>query len=277
MTDRDLHSGSAGSGETDSSLQESRSGDTGPRGEAHAVQLATVLTLARVAEFKNQVHPGHLKRINRLSEEIARDMLRLGAYPDELDADMVEKIGLASILHDVGMVSVPDHILDRNNQLLEWEELELIRNHATIGHEILQAGAESLPERSFLSIGADIARAHHERYDGSGYPVGLSGKDIPLAARIVAIADVFDALITERGYKRAWPVEDAVRWVTERAGTDFDPLAVQAFQTAIVRILAEEPDWAPQQSSQRPSLANEVLSSLRSLMDRFIGSSASVG
>lgn len=212
--------------------------------ELNAAQKATVLALARVAEHKDNVAPGHLQRIERLSAETARELYRRGAFPDEIDGSFLERIGMASILHDVGMICVPDKVVYSTEQLLA-DDFKTIRQHPKVGWEILRDAATPLRGQSVLSLAAEIARSHHERFAGGGYPYGISANAIPVAGRIVSVVDVFDALITDRSHRRAWTVEEARRWIDQQAGIHFDPQVVEAFQAVIDRILDVEPDWLP--------------------------------
>ncbi len=212
--------------------------------ELNTAQKATVLAMGSLAEYKDNAASGHLQRIERLVGDIAGELLAQGRFSDELDGDLAEKVGLAALLHDVGMMSVSDETLGIPGEL-EGSDMAAVQRHTVIGHRILSEAALPLRGRSLLSVAAEIARYHHERYDGSGYVEGLSGAAIPLPARIMAVADVFDALITDRRYRKALGVENAIGWIAERAGKDFDPLVVEAFLIVVRRIQADEPDWFP--------------------------------
>jgi putative two-component system response regulator len=132
----------------------------------------------------------------------------------------------AAPMHDIGKVGIADKILLKPGRL-EPEEFEIMKRHAMIGYELLQGSSSRV-----LQAGADIARGHHEKFDGSGYPEGLKGEDIPIFSRIVAVADVFDALTSERPYKKAWEVEAAVDFLKAGSGSHFDPACVSAFLNA---------------------------------------------
>jgi two-component system response regulator RpfG len=134
-----------------------------------------------------------------------------------------EDIELAAPMHDIGKVGIPDSILLKEGPLDE-REMAIMKEHPAIGYEILK----NSPSR-YITLGAEIALSHHEKYDGSGYPNGLEGENIPLAGRIVAVADVYDALTTRRPYKEAWPVDDAVDYIRNASGSHLDPLVVEAF------------------------------------------------
>jgi len=143
-------------------------------------------------------------------------------------------IGMASILHDVGKIGTPDHILFKPG-LLDHDERQVMQQHATIGAVILQKAADRVAGNSYLTLGTQIAASHHEHFDGQGYPAGLQGQSIPLAARIVAVVDVFDALLSLRPYKRAWNMDETLAYIRERAGSQFDPDVV----AALLRLIEE--------------------------------------
>jgi two-component system response regulator RpfG len=132
-------------------------------------------------------------------------------------------LGIAAPMHDIGKIGIPDAVLLKEGPLTTTE-LELMRTHPRIGYDILKGSPSK-----YLSMGALIALGHHERYDGTGYPNGLHGEDIPLVARVVAVADVFDALVTQRPYKHAWPLAEAIAFLRAQRGRHFDPQCVDAF------------------------------------------------
>jgi putative two-component system response regulator len=173
--------------------------------------------LALVAEFRDDDTQEHARRIGRMSGLLAR---ALG-----LDAQRVELIERASPLHDIGKIGIPDAILLKPGRLTA-DEFDQAKQHTTIGARILSGGRCPV-----LRMGRCIAMTHHERWDGSGYPQGLSGEEIPLEGRIVAVADVFDALAHARPYKKAWPVDDVVAEVLFQTGRQFDPRVIDAFST----------------------------------------------
>ncbi len=232
--------------------------------ELNTSQKATVLAMGSLAEYKDNAASGHLQRIERLVGEIARELLRRGHFSDELDADYVEKVGLAALLHDVGMLSVSDETLGMPGELA-INDMQAIQRHTEIGYRILSEAAVALRGRSLLSIAAQIARYHHERYDGSGYQEGLKGDAIPIGARIMAVADVFDALITSRQYRGAMPVEQALAWIVERSGRDFDPRVVDAFVIVVRGFQANDPGWFPKAEGGHGMLGGLIGRKLRAL------------
>jgi two-component system, response regulator RpfG len=172
----------------------------------------TLLRLARAGEYRDFDTAKHLLRMSRYS--------RLLADGVGLSQDEAELIELAAPLHDIGKIGIPDNILLKKGPLTE-EEKVVMRRHPQIGHDIL----EGSPSK-YLRMGGEIALGHHERFDGSGYPFGILGKDIPLSARIVAIADVFDALTSTRPYKAAWSIEASMQYLLRESGRHFDPVLV---------------------------------------------------
>nr|WP_315244452.1 HD domain-containing phosphohydrolase [uncultured Albidiferax sp.] len=149
-----------------------------------------------------------------------------------LPADAQQLLFDAAPLHDVGKVGIPDSILLKPGKLTP-EEFETMKTHSSIGHQALVVGHSQL-----MQMAATIAISHHEKFDGSGYPAGLAGDTIPLAGRIVAVADVFDALTSARPYKAAWPVERALQLLRDGSGSHFDPACVDAFMAQIDAVLA---------------------------------------
>ncbi|MCJ2036211.1 HD domain-containing phosphohydrolase [Methylobacterium sp. J-068] len=206
----------------------------------HALSVAThellereeemILRLSRAVEYRDNDTGGHTLRVAAYSRIIAEE---LGLPPDTC-----RSIYLAAPLHDVGKVAIPDAILLKPGRL-DPEEFIRIQGHAALGHEIL-AGSRS----GLIQLAAEIAGAHHERWDGSGYPAGLRGRLIPLAARIVAVADVFDALTTVRPYKAAQSFDEALAHIESERGKHFDPTCVQAFLAGRRRILEAKHAYA---------------------------------
>ena len=197
--------------------------------ERDDAQHATIFALARLAEYRDDETGKHLERVSEycrlLAEGLREDGHHLGVITDPFVRDIV----LSAPLHDIGKVGIPDSILLKPGPLTE-EEWEVMRWHPTIGAETLRNTLETFGEQSFLRMALEIAWCHHEKWDGSGYPRGLHGEETPLAARIMALADCYDALTTKRPYKEAWPHEEAVAWISEQSGKHFDPRVVEAFE-----------------------------------------------
>jgi two-component system response regulator RpfG len=167
---------------------------------------------------------------------------RLIASGIGLDRDEAETIELAAPLHDIGKIGIPDQILLKPSKLDE-AEWEVMRRHPVIGHEILKGSASK-----YVRMGALIALGHHEKYDGSGYPNGLVGDHIPLCARIVAVADVYDALTSIRPYKAAWASEKAFEYLTSQRGRHFDPRLIEAFAALHKEVLEIQTEWRDPQN-----------------------------
>jgi len=184
----------------------------------------TIFRLARAAEYRDPETGAHVMRMAHYSRLIARQL----GQPQEFQ----ELLFQAAPMHDIGKVGTPDQILLKPDRL-DPEEMAVMREHARIGYEILRDSPSP-----FLELAAEIAHSHHEKFDGTGYPQSLSGAAIPLAGRIVAVADVFDALTSERPYKHAWGVEESRDYVVAQSGTHFDPACVEAFLQAWPQVLA---------------------------------------
>lgn len=178
-------------------------------------QIETLERLARAGEFRDDDTGQHTLRVSETTAILAR---RLGFPPERLPW-----LRQAARLHDVGKIGISDLILLKPGKLTE-DEFGIMKTHTTIGLELLKGGQSEL-----FQIAQHIAASHHERWDGSGYPQGLRGEDIPLEARLLSVADVFDALTHDRPYKTAWAVDDAVAEIQRQSGRQFDPHVVEAF------------------------------------------------
>ncbi len=187
-------------------------------------QAETIFRLARMVEFRDEETGQHLHRMSSYCEILAR---RMG-----FSEERCEPIRLASQLHDVGKVAIPDSILLKRGKLTP-EEFEVAKTHAEIGFQMLSGSASEV-----VQMGALIARTHHEHWNGNGYPRGLAGEDIPMEGRIAAVADVFDALTSDRVYRSALPVKSAIEMMREERGTHFDPELLDAFLGALPEIEA---------------------------------------
>jgi len=187
-----------------------------------------IFSLAKLAESRDNDTGTHLERIREYSKVLATELMNWPKFECVVDAQFVELIYLTSPLHDIGKVGIPDSVLLKPGKLTS-EEFEIMKRHTLIGGETLFASATAYPETGFIKMALDITMKHHERWDGTGYPFQLQGEQIPLCARIVSIADVYDALTTKRAYKDAYTHEDAVRIIYDSRGTHFDPDLVDAF------------------------------------------------
>ena len=189
---------------------------------------AVVFGLAKLAESRDNDTGMHLERIALYSTRLAAAMRRHPRYRDIVNANFVSNIGVSSALHDIGKVGVEDSILLKPARLTHEEHFR-IQTHTQLGGECIRQIERRLGGSNFLEMAREIALYHHERWDGRGYPAGLAGEEIPLAARIVAIADVYDALRVKRVYKESKPHEECVRIIREDAGQHFDPNLVEVF------------------------------------------------
>lgn len=192
--------------------------------ELDETRLEIIRRLGRAAEYRDNETGLHIIRMSQYSQIIG-----MADGMTESEADMLLN---ASPMHDIGKIGIPDQILLKPGKLTP-EEWEIMKTHSTIGAEIL-SGHES----ELMQVAREIALHHHEKWDGSGYPNGQTGDEIPLVGRIVAIADVFDALTTVRPYKKAWKVEDAVDYIAQNRATHFDPRLVDLFMKCLTEILA---------------------------------------
>lgn len=187
--------------------------------EVRTRERETLMKLAKAGEYRDQETGNHIIRMAKYARLIAEELKLTAMECDEIEA--------AAPMHDIGKIGIPDQILLKPGRHTP-EEQEIMRRHPLIGHEIL---ADS-PSR-YLQMGAVIALGHHEKFDGSGYPQGLAGENIPLPARIVAVADVFDALTSHRPYKGPWSFQDALTYVQSQSGKHFDPACVRSFELRI--------------------------------------------
>ena len=213
-------------------------------GKIKLASLDTIHRLARAAEYRDADTGAHIERIGRLSAAISR---QLG-----LENGEVENMLYAAPMHDVGKIAVPDRILLKTGSL-DADEWEIMKRHTTIGSEILQGS-----DTEFIRLAEVIALTHHEKWDGSGYPQGLAGSEIPMAGRIVAIADVFDALTSTRPYKEPFSVTASHDIVRKERGVHFDPDVVDAFFAAQDEILAIRDEYRDEEESRLRRMVAEL-------------------
>ncbi|MDV2078323.1 HD-GYP domain-containing protein [Marinobacter xestospongiae] len=197
--------------------------------ELHQTRLSIVQRLGRAAEFKDNETGLHVIRMSLFSQLIARE----AGFSEDYADDLLN----AAPMHDIGKIGIPDAVLLKPGRL-DQDEWQIMRQHAEIGARIIGEDGSRL-----LRMARDIALYHHEKWDGSGYPYGLSGTDIPTEARIVALADVFDALTSERPYKKAWSIDDASALIREESGRHFDPELVEVFFRCLPQILQARAQW----------------------------------
>lgn len=192
-------------------------------------QDVSIFTLAKLAESRDEETGLHLTRIQRYCKVLCRGLAEKEHLRNVVTKKFSEELYHSCVLHDIGKVAIPDAVLMSTGKFTE-EEREIMKKHPVVGGQALEEAVKALGERSFLTTGMEVAYYHHERWDGNGYPFGLKGEAIPLSARIVSIADVYDALTSARRYKKAFTHEEACRIITEAKGTQFDPEIVDAFQ-----------------------------------------------
>lgn len=201
--------------------------------ELRSTPQLTVRILARLAEYRDPGIDGHLDRVSHYSLLLAKTLQRHQDWDTAIDEAFLDSLHIASLLHDIGKVGIPEGILLKPAPLSPVERA-VVELHPVVGAELLQRADERLRSelglsRTFLTMAVEVALYHHERWDGTGYPKGLRGPDIPAAARIVALADVYDALTTRRVYRDPLPPRQAAEIIRAGAGTQFDPRVVAAF------------------------------------------------
>ena len=192
------------------------------------MQSHIITGLASLIENRDVETGEHVLRTGVFVEMLTRDAIKDGIYRDQLNEQFVSKMTTLAPMHDIGKIVVSDKILRKPGRLTP-EEFEQMKKHAAVGGDVIREVLEGVTNDDYLSFASDIATYHHERWDGKGYPRGLSGDRIPLAARIMAIADVFDALVSQRCYKEPFSFEESVKIIEEGAGTQFDPNLVGVF------------------------------------------------
>ena len=217
------------------------------------IQDTSIRALARLAEIRDPETGNHLRRTQGYVRTLAMELCSHPRFAEFLTTHHIEVLVKSAPLHDIGKVGIEDHILRKRGKLTP-DEWAIMKTHSQLGYQALEQaeqGAEYPIE--FLSMAKEIAHYHHEHWDGSGYPEGLTGDAIPISARIMALADVFDALITERAYKRAFPLEKALLIIHEGRATHFDPDVVNAFfarQEEFIHIAARHADGETDALSQ---------------------------
>jgi len=189
---------------------------------------SAIFGLAKLAEYRDPETGGHLARIKNYVKVLSEELRRFPKFEEILTDEYIGNMYQSSPLHDIGKVGVPDHILLKPGKLTK-DEFEIMKTHTSIGGDALASSERMFGDNSFLSMGRDIAYYHHEKWNGSGYPKGLAGDSIPLPARIMSIADIYDALTSKRVYKDAFPHEKTVSMITEESGKTLDPFIIKAF------------------------------------------------
>lgn len=195
------------------------------------MQSGMIRFMAEVVENRDDNTGGHIKRTAEYVEGIAKELKRRGVYNNILTDSYLRDMIVAAPLHDIGKIHIPDAVLNKPGRLTD-EEFAVMKTHTTAGEKLLIHAKAELGESGYLNTAVEMAAYHHEWWNGKGYPYGISGDEIPLCARIMAVADVFDALTSKRCYKEAMPLEKAYAIIREESGTHFDPVVVEAFFAA---------------------------------------------
>ncbi len=193
-----------------------------------SMQQHTIGSFADLIESRDDSTGQHVKRTSNIVSVIVNGMKEQGIYKEQMTNEFCDLLCQAAPLHDIGKIKIPDSILCKPGKLTD-EEFEMIKTHTTAGAEIISKSLTELEEEEFIQMAKDIALYHHEKWDGTGYPTGISKDEIPISARVMAVADVFDALITKRCYKDAIGINEAFGIIEEGRGTHFDPLIVDVF------------------------------------------------
>ena len=197
--------------------------------EVSRLQEATIRVMVSLAEFRDECTGNHIRRTQNYVRLLAEYLSRLPRDAEFLRGEQIDRIAKASPLHDIGKIAIPDNILLKPGKHTP-EEFEIMKTHSVKGERMLQHSIREMGgDNAMLVFACQIARSHHERWDGSGYPDGLAGEAIPLAARLMAVADVYDALRSRRPYKKAFEHREAVDLIVQGGGSHFDPLLVEAF------------------------------------------------
>jgi putative two-component system response regulator len=221
--------------------------------EITSAQMAMIFATSKLAESKDPETGAHLERLRVFCKVLCEYLAKDERHKALMTPEYIECIYAASSLHDIGKVGIPDSVLLKPGKLTD-SEWEIMRGHTIIGANTLRAVIDKHPGNCFIRMGIEIAEAHHEKWDGSGYPYGLTGEAIPLAARILALADVYDALTSVRCYKAAFSHEQSRQIIVEGAGKHFDPVMVEAFlncEDQFIRIKKEFKDDEPDNSYQQ--------------------------
>ncbi|MCL1818030.1 MAG: response regulator [Spirochaetaceae bacterium] len=193
------------------------------------LQNSVLATVADLVEFRDKLTGGHVARTTLYLKALTEELVREKIYADEIKEWNMDFFLSSAQLHDVGKIAITDNILNKPGKLTP-EEFEIMKTHVTVGVDAIERIMHNTEEHAFLNHAFLVAGSHHEKWDGTGYPVGLKGKNIPLEGRLMAIADVYDALISERPYKKAFPHGESCKIIEDSAGTHFDPALVDIFR-----------------------------------------------
>ena len=195
------------------------------------MQESLIITMADLVESRDQETGDHIKNTAAYTQIIMDELRREGHYTDQLTDQFVADVVRSAPLHDIGKIRIPDAVLNKPGKLTD-EEFALMKKHTFYGGEVIEKTRSASADVSYLNVAKDLATYHHEWWNGRGYPEGLKGEEIPLSARIMAVADVFDALVSKRCYKPGFSFEKSMGIIREESGTHFDPLVAGAFLNA---------------------------------------------
>lgn len=198
------------------------------RQHINELYIATLKILGYISELRDRETTNHLERVSIITAKLVARVKKISRYSNYITESYISDIIKASMLHDIGKIGISDYILQKQGKLDE-KEYEEMKRHTILGAEILKRAGDDVTGRSIFTIALEIARHHHERWDGNGYPDNLKGDNIPLSARIMAVADVYDALVSDRPYKKGIRHEEAVAIIKGGSGTQFDPDIVKCF------------------------------------------------
>ncbi|MBR9872953.1 MAG: two-component system response regulator [Vibrionaceae bacterium] len=197
--------------------------------ELHAIQDVAFYAMVSLAETRDNETGNHIKRTQAYIKRLAEQLCQNSRYVSELNDEFIALLHKSAPLHDIGKIGIPDNILLKEGPLTD-DEFQIMKTHTTIGYEAIKSAEKVCGQpMKFLTVAKEIAYSHHERWDGEGYPLGLAGEQIPLSARLMSLADVYDALINKRVYKPAFSHSDAVKIILSGKGTQFDPAITEAF------------------------------------------------
>ncbi|MCI7768037.1 MAG: HD domain-containing protein [Oscillospiraceae bacterium] len=201
---------------------------------------------ATLVENRDENTGGHIKRTSIYAEMLSRELQRTGQYSDIINDEFIECLAMVAPLHDIGKIAIPDSILCKPGKLTD-EEFDIMKSHSAKGGEIIMGVFIHSSDENYKKMAYEVARYHHEKWNGRGYPEGLSGTDIPLSARIMAVADVFDAVSEKRCYRDAMPLEKCFEIISEGSGRDFDPVLAEAFLNIREKVTAARNNSLPAQ------------------------------
>jgi response regulator RpfG family c-di-GMP phosphodiesterase len=201
------------------------------------MQSGLIITMADMVESRDSDTGAHVQKTAAYVRIILEGLKRKGYYSEKLSPEYMTAVEMSAPLHDVGKINISDTILNKPGKLTD-EEYEIMKTHTTAGKNIMEKAISTVRGESYLKEARNMAAYHHERWDGRGYPEGLHGEVIPLSARVMAVADVFDALTSPRVYKPAFPLDKALEMIQEGAGTQFDPKCVEVFMDSLPEVKA---------------------------------------